>query len=70
MSRRPRDAAAGVPRPRSADGSGGSSGGSGSASGNGGRPQPPPLWARRGREEGPPMPFWLRPVERERQRDE
>ncbi|MFC7732163.1 type IV secretion system protein [Actinomadura keratinilytica] len=70
VSRRPRDAAAGVPRPRSADGSGGSSGGSGSASGNGGRPQPPPLWARRGREEGPPMPFWLRPVERERQRDE
>ncbi|WP_344951384.1 type IV secretion system protein [Actinomadura miaoliensis] len=59
---------------RSGGGSGGSggsgSGGSGNGSGGGGRPQPPPLWGRRGGEEGPPMPFWLRPVERERQRDE
>jgi hypothetical protein len=53
----------GVPRPRSGAGSG-------VASGQGGGQQPPPLWGKRGNEEGPPIPFWLRPVDRESERDQ
>ncbi|GAA1782562.1 type IV secretion system protein [Actinomadura chokoriensis] len=57
--------AANVPRQRGGSG-GGSSNGNGNppAQGPGGRRQPPPLWGRRGSEEGPPIPFWLRPVDR------
>ncbi|WP_207401158.1 hypothetical protein, partial [Actinomadura roseirufa] len=29
----------------------------------GGRQAPPPLWGRGSAEEGPPIPFWLRPVD-------
>jgi hypothetical protein len=56
---RPSDPAAGVPKQRSGPGSAGerSSG-------------PPPLWGKAGRDGGPPIPFWLRPVERSAERDE
>ncbi|MFA1541273.1 type IV secretion system protein [Actinomadura monticuli] len=64
--------AANVPRQRGGSG-GGASNGAPPAQGPGGRRQPPPLWGRRGSEEGPPIPFWLRPVDRpsgEPERDE
>ncbi|QKW34146.1 type IV secretion system protein [Actinomadura sp. NAK00032] len=66
--------AANIPRQRGGTGNGGSSGASPSQ-GPGGRQQPPPLWGggRRGSGEGPPIPFWLRPVDRpagEPERDE
>ncbi|WP_243772641.1 type IV secretion system protein [Actinomadura barringtoniae] len=53
----------GVPRPRTGVGSG-------SASGQGDGQQPPPLWGKRGSEEGPPIPFWLRPADSESERDQ
>ncbi|MBA9003790.1 type IV secretion system protein [Thermomonospora cellulosilytica] len=58
---RPSDPAAGVPRPRS--------GGDGGASG-GDRRTPPPLWGSTPRDEGPPMPFWLRPAEGASERED
>ncbi|KAB2343944.1 type IV secretion system protein [Actinomadura rudentiformis] len=60
------DPASGVPKPRTGGGSGGSSGSAGAGS----RQEPPPLWGKRGAEDGPPIPFWLRPVERESEREE
>jgi uncharacterized membrane protein YgcG len=65
---------------RGRDSSGGRSGGSrggGGHSNSGGVPrprpgretdsrrQPPPLWGKRRRDESPPLPFWLRPVDRD-----
>ncbi|TNY35134.1 hypothetical protein EIO00_19975 [Thermomonospora catenispora] len=58
---RPSDPAAGVPRPRTGEG-GGTSGGD--------RRTPPPLWGTGPRDEGPPMPFWLRPVEDASERED
>ncbi|WP_344590133.1 type IV secretion system protein [Actinomadura vinacea] len=59
---RPADPSGGVPKPRT--------GASGTASGPGGRQQPPPLWGRGDAGEGPPLPFWLRPVDRDAERDD
>ncbi|GAA1561983.1 hypothetical protein GCM10009678_51120 [Actinomadura kijaniata] len=59
---RPKDPSGGVPRPR---------GGAGAAPSS--RPAPPPLWGKRGGDEGPPIPFWLRPADEtsgERERGE
>ncbi|MDL4772235.1 type IV secretion system protein [Actinomadura xylanilytica] len=58
-----RDPASNVPKPRT-----GPSGSSGSGGGAANR-QPPPLWDKRGSGEGPPIPFWLRPVDQP-ERDE
>ena len=58
---RPKSPAAGVPRPRS----GGDGAGQSTA-----RKPPPPLWGGRPRDEGPPMPFWLRPVEGASERED
>jgi hypothetical protein len=49
-----KDPAAGVPKPRG-----------NSDQGGGGKPIAPPLWGRSASEEGPPIPFWLRPVDRD-----
>ncbi|RFS84751.1 hypothetical protein D0T12_14580 [Actinomadura spongiicola] len=49
-----------VPRPRN------TSGGGPSRSQPGSGQKPPPLWGRSGSQESPPLPFWLRPVERDR----
>ncbi|HXA62552.1 MAG TPA: type IV secretion system protein [Streptosporangiaceae bacterium] len=49
-----KDPAAGVPKPRGSSDQGG-----------GGKPIAPPLWGRSASEEGPPIPFWLRPVDRD-----
>ncbi|WP_051712128.1 type IV secretion system protein [Spirillospora albida] len=60
------DSASNVPKPRAGAGDGG-------AAGPGGRTAPPPLWGRRTPEQEPPIPFWLRPVDRpngEPERDE
>ncbi|MFE9103950.1 type IV secretion system protein [Actinomadura geliboluensis] len=66
--------AANIPRQRGAGAGDGGSNGAPPAQGPGGRQQPPPLWGgRRGSGEGPPIPFWLRPVDRpsgEADRDE
>ncbi|MBW8481494.1 type IV secretion system protein [Actinomadura parmotrematis] len=67
-----KDPASGVPRPRTGNGgNGGSGGGEGGGApaagpGAGGRQAPPPLWggSRRNGEAEPPIPFWLRPVDR------
>jgi hypothetical protein len=56
---RPSDPAAGVPKQRS-----------GPPASGGQRPKPPPLWGRAGREDGPPIPFWLRPVDRSTDQEE
>ncbi|MQY03886.1 type IV secretion system protein [Actinomadura macrotermitis] len=61
-----KDPASNVPKPRGGIG-GGSEGGSPPAgAGPGGRQAPPPLWGRgrAGGEGEPPIPFWLRPVDR------
>ncbi|WP_433333861.1 type IV secretion system protein [Spirillospora sp. CA-294931] len=51
------DPASNVPKPRADAPSG---------SGGGGGQQPPPLWGKGGgSSDGPPIPFWLRPVDRE-----
>lgn len=56
----PRDPAAGVPKQRG-----------GPEASSGPRSSPPPLWGRAaGRNNGPPIPFWLRPVERSADREE
>ncbi|MFB4310710.1 type IV secretion system protein [Actinomadura sp. GTD37] len=60
-----------VPKQRGGSG-GGASNGAPPAPGPGGR-RPPPLWGGRGAEDDPPIPFWLRPVDRpagEPERDE
>ncbi|WP_301175220.1 type IV secretion system protein [Actinomadura geliboluensis] len=66
--------AANIPRQRGAGAGDGGSNGAPPAQGPGGRQQPPPLWGgRRDSGEGPPIPFWLRPVDRpsgEADRDE
>jgi TrbL/VirB6 plasmid conjugal transfer protein len=50
----------GLPKPRSGGGS------NPAASGAGDRAQEaPPLWAKPAHDDGPPIPFWLRPVERD-----
>ncbi|MFG2005729.1 type IV secretion system protein [Spirillospora sp. NPDC048911] len=69
------DPASGVPKPRTGNGPSGSGGssapsGAGGSGGAGGKQEPPSLWGKRGAENGPPIPFWLRPVERESERDE
>ncbi|XVQ12616.1 type IV secretion system protein [Spirillospora sp. CA-255316] len=64
---RPADPASGVPKPRAGGAGTGSSGQTGG--GPGGRQQPPPLWGRGDSGEGPPLPFWLRPVDGDSERD-
>ncbi|MFG2085577.1 MULTISPECIES: type IV secretion system protein [unclassified Spirillospora] len=53
------DRGSNVPRPR-ADASGAPS----ASRPQGERQKPPPLWGRRESQEGPPLPFWLRPPDR------
>lgn len=55
---RGKDPASGVPKPRAGAGDSGSGGA-------GGQQAAPPLWGRRGDEGEPPIPFWLRPVDRD-----
>ncbi|WP_284466879.1 type IV secretion system protein [Actinomadura madurae] len=62
-----------VPRQRGVFGGSGGSGGAPSRPEPGARRTPPPLWGRGGSQDGPPIPFWLRPVDRpsgEPERDE
>ncbi|RAY14399.1 hypothetical protein DPM19_15685 [Actinomadura craniellae] len=54
------DPASGVPRPRP---------GGGSGTDGGARREPPPLWGGREADSAPPIPFWLRPVDRDGDRD-
>ncbi|MFC4050378.1 type IV secretion system protein [Actinomadura syzygii] len=50
-----------IPRQRGTAGGGGTPPRNGPSGGQ----TPPPLWDRRGSEAGPPIPFWLRPVDRD-----
>jgi hypothetical protein len=56
---RPRDPAAGVPKQRSGPEAVPDRGSA-----------PPPLWGRAMRQDGPPIPFWLRPMDRDREEAE
>ncbi|MFB4312865.1 type IV secretion system protein [Actinomadura sp. 21ATH] len=60
------DPASNVPKPRTG------ASGAAPAGGSGGRPAPPPLWGRRDSGGGhePPIPFWLRPVDGDAERDD
>jgi uncharacterized membrane protein YgcG len=42
----------------------------GKGGGSGDRQAPPPLWSSKSRDEAPAMPFWLRPVKRDDDREE